>query len=116
MRAAAQRSIVRFEPQRRNARDFLQRSRIVEEQVLPRIAQESDRARRIDGDPVTGGDALVVFDFVCVGVVRWIVQKQAYSGHPFQTVDAVAIECDVKGVRITLHQEITFSSYKTLSE
>ena len=103
MRAALQRGARRLEAQGRDAFDLVERVRVVEQQMLPGIAEIADGSGRVDRDRMAGGDAVVIDDLVGVAIAGGVEQEQADARHALQAVDAVAIERDVERVRIALH-------------
>src|ERR1700730_18615528 len=71
--------------------------------MLPGIAEIADCAGWIDRHGVTSGNAVEIHDLVGMPVADRIEQKQADACHALQAVDAVAVQCDVKGVGVALH-------------
>src|SRR3954471_4338390 len=71
--------------------------------MLPRVAQITYRTRRIYRHGVTCSNAVEVYDLISVAVVDRVEQKQAAARHAFQPVDAIAIERNVKCVRVSFN-------------
>ena len=70
VRAPAQRGVVHLELERGDPVYFVERGRVVEQEVLAGIAEEPDGPPGVDGRGVARGGALEVLHLVGVGIVR----------------------------------------------
>src|SRR6266498_3052785 len=89
-----------FEGQGGDPPHLVERLRVVKEEVLAGVAEKADCLRRVDADRVAGGNAIEIADLVSVAVALGIEAKNADPREALEPVDAIAVERDMKHVRV----------------
>jgi hypothetical protein len=106
VRLALVHDLGRAEAQRREAADLFERARVVEQQRLGEVAEEADRAARVELRGVPAGEAVEELHVDVPAIVVGRAAQARHAAEALEAVEAVAVEGDqeVEGANRAAHR------------